>query len=94
MTSALAEPLVLPPGEQRPRLFCAPTGGGTAGAEAVELAEAAGLHLDPWQQHVLEVALNEAADGRWAAFEVCLLVARQNGKGRSSRRSNWRRCSR
>ena len=56
-------------------------GSGTAGAEAVELAEAAGLHLDPWQQHVLEVALNEAADGRWAAFEVCLLVARQNGKG-------------
>lgn len=53
----------------------------SAGAEAVALAAAAGLHLDPWQQEVLEVALGEAPDGRWAAREVGLVVPRQNGKG-------------
>ncbi len=53
----------------------------SAGAEAVELAEAVGLHLDPWQRHVLDVALGERADSRWSAFEVGLWVSRQNGKG-------------
>jgi len=36
--------------------------------------------LDPWQRYVLEHALGERADGRWAAFEVALIVPRQNGK--------------
>lgn len=39
------------------------------------------MHLDPWQQHVLRGALGERADAQWAAFEVCLLCPRQNGKG-------------
>ena len=52
-----------------------------ASKEAVEFAEAAGLHLDPWQQHVLTEGLAETADGKWAAFEVAIIVARQNGKG-------------
>ena len=41
----------------------------------------AGLELDEWQQFVLTNALGERADGKWAAFEVGLCVARQNGKG-------------
>lgn len=41
----------------------------------------AGLHLDPWQQFVLTHALSEDKDGQWAAFEVGVEVARQNGKG-------------
>lgn len=41
----------------------------------------AGLLLDPWEQLVLEHALAERADGKWAAFEVGLVVSRQNGKG-------------
>jgi phage terminase large subunit-like protein len=53
----------------------------SAGAEAVELAATAGLILDPWQQHILDVMLAERADGRWASFETAVLVARQNGKG-------------
>lgn len=53
----------------------------SAGAEAVELAERAGLRLDPWQRFVLDQALGERADGKWAAFEVGLVVPRQNGKG-------------
>jgi phage terminase large subunit-like protein len=52
-----------------------------AGREAVALAAAAGLHLDPWQKRVIEGGLGERADGRWSAFEVGLIVSRQNGKG-------------
>lgn len=54
---------------------------GSAGQEAVELAELAGLHLDEWQAWVLEHALSEQSDGRWSAFEVVVIVPRQNGKG-------------
>jgi hypothetical protein len=52
----------------------------SAGDEAVELAAMAGLFLDPWQQLVLRESLGERQDGKWAAFEVGLVVARQNGK--------------
>lgn len=41
----------------------------------------AGLDLDPWQRFVLEHALGERPDGKWAAFEVGVEVPRQNGKG-------------
>lgn len=47
----------------------------------MDLAALAGLHLYPWQQLVLRDALRELPDGRWAAFEVGLVVPRQNGKG-------------
>jgi hypothetical protein len=52
-----------------------------AGEKAIELAAGAGLVLDPWQQYVLDTGLRRRGDGRWAAFEVALIVARQNGKG-------------
>jgi phage terminase large subunit-like protein len=41
----------------------------------------AGLELDDWQRYVLDVALRVRPDDKWAAFEVCMIVARQNGKG-------------
>lgn len=68
-------------GAQRPRVSSAPRFVSSAGLEAVELAASAGLILDDWQQHILEVALGERPDGKWAAFEVGLIVGRQNGKG-------------
>jgi hypothetical protein len=46
-----------------------------------ELAQAAGLVLDPWQIDVLRAGLGEREDGKWAALEVALIVPRQNGKG-------------
>jgi phage terminase large subunit-like protein len=58
-----------------------PEGKTSAGADAVELAELAGLHLDPWQRWVLEQSLGEGEDGKWAAFEVGLVLSRQCGKG-------------
>lgn len=53
-----------------------------AGLEAVDLADAVGLHLDPWQQLCTVVTLAESGN-RWAAREVGKLIARQNGKGAS-----------
>ncbi|MFZ4143380.1 terminase [Streptomyces griseoincarnatus] len=52
-----------------------------AGQECIELAEDAGLHLDPWQQLALHHSLEEDDEGRWASLDVVLNVARQNGKG-------------
>ncbi|MGW8703266.1 terminase [Streptomyces eurythermus] len=69
-------------GAQTPRLFTAPPAFlSSAGQEAVELAAMAGLDLFPWQQHVLDVGMRERTDGKWAAFECCVNVPRQNGKG-------------
>jgi hypothetical protein len=53
----------------------------SAGEEAVELAAMAGIELDPWQELVLRESLGEREGGKWAAFEVGLIVPRQNGKG-------------
>ena len=68
-------------GWQEPPIQVAPPSVSTAGQEAIDLAAKAGLHLDPWQQHVLRVGMAEKADGSWAAFEVAVNVPRQNGKG-------------
>lgn len=53
----------------------------SSGAEAVDLARDAGLILDGAQSLVLDGALGERANGKWAAFEVGVIEPRQNGKG-------------
>ena len=68
-------------GDQQPRVENVPSYSSTSGDEAIELAAMAGLYLDPWQQRVLRDSLGERPDGKWAAFEVGLVVSRQNGKG-------------
>lgn len=77
--------LVLPNGVDLervvPRVCHFPGYAFSSGVEAVELAASAGLKLDPWQQLVLQLGLGETAAGKWAAFQVALIVARQNGKG-------------
>ena len=78
MSSALAERL----DSQRPTSLHLPLGiTASSGADCIEFAASVGLFLDDWQCWVLEQALGERADHKWAAFEVCLLVPRQNGKG-------------
>lgn len=77
-TSLLARELI---GSQTPRVWSVPSAPTSAGGETVRLASLAGLELLPWQAFVLEHAMRQRADERWAAFEVVLLVARQNGKG-------------
>jgi hypothetical protein len=53
----------------------------SSGPEAIDLAAAVGLNLDPWEQLALVLGLAETKLGKWAAFTVALIVARQNGKG-------------
>ncbi len=68
-------------GSQEPRLCSLPPfDADDSGRNAVALAAVAGLELDPWQRLVLEAGLRRGG-GKWAAFEVALIVARQNGKG-------------
>lgn len=64
-----------------PRYRNKPPARSSAGSEAADLACDAGLVLDDWQRDVLEDALGERGDGRWASLEVGLIVPRQNGKG-------------
>lgn len=64
-----------------PRVCVFPTYAYSAGVDAIELAASAGLTLDAWQQLVIQLGLGKTAAGRWAAFQVALIVARQNGKG-------------
>lgn len=68
-------------GHQRPRIATFPAFTSSSGQEAVELAATAGLLLDDWQKFVLHVGLGEREDGSWSAFETCVNVPRQNGKG-------------
>lgn len=63
-----------------PRISHIPQSASSSGADAVELAAAAGIVLDDWQAHVLENSLGENADGSWSAFEVGVCLPRQNGK--------------
>lgn len=65
-----------------PRLCLVPdTYAFSAGQEAIDLAAAAGLVLDPWEQLAIILGLGQTTRARWAAFTVALIVARQNGKG-------------
>jgi phage terminase large subunit-like protein len=68
-------------GARRPRICNYPVYSSSAGSEAIELAASAGLLLDGWQGDILTAALGERADGTWSAFEVAMLISRQNGKG-------------
>ncbi len=68
-------------GNQQPRIMHVPESASSTWPEAQELLALAGMTLDPWQQLVLEHSLGETAAGKWAAFEVVVNVARQNGKG-------------
>lgn len=77
MTSSLADVRR----DAEPRVCKYPPYVYSSGGDAVDLADLAGLRLDPWQQLVLKHALGERGDGKWAAFEVAVVVARQNGKG-------------
>lgn len=68
-------------GSQRPRLLSLPPADDWAdGDDAIALAAQAGLVLDDWQRFWLRNALAKRA-GKRAAFEVCGIVSRQNGKG-------------
>lgn len=70
-------------GSQTPRISSIPEFANSRGDEAIDLAAAVGLVLDPWQEYVMRAALAEKDTNRdkWNTFEIGLLVPRQNGKG-------------
>jgi hypothetical protein len=70
-------------GSQRPQILNLPSGhrANAQGLDAVELAAEAGLLLDDWQAWLLTESLSESTPGKWSAFEVAVVVPRQNGKG-------------
>lgn len=51
------------------------------GREAVDLAAAAGLVLDPWQAEATRDILAVDQFGLWCSFETCTVCQRQTGKG-------------
>ena len=79
-SSALVEPSDLL-GVQTPSYSWVPPHVSSAGREAIDLAALAGLDLDPCQQTVLMGGLGEKPNGKWSAFEVGVVQARQSGKG-------------
>src|SRR5258708_2113903 len=68
-------------GDQRPRLCSVPPSSWSEGDRVTGISAAAGLFLDDWQRYVLDAGLGRRDDGLWSAFEVALIVSRQNGKG-------------
>lgn len=65
----------------RPRHSSVPPFVESDGADVVEFCKSLGIVLDPWQADILEASLGRDDDGHWSAFEVGLVVPRQNGKG-------------
>ena len=75
--------LLQPPallGVQEPRLLVRPDSLVSSADEVRDLANAYGLTLDPWQNHLSDAFLGEREDGRWAAPLCGASVPRQNGK--------------
>ena len=66
-------------GSREPTYRMVPKYTTSKGPQAAEMMLRAGYALDEWQSDVLEAALG-LYKGRWAAPEVCVLCARQNGK--------------
>lgn len=73
----LTEPLA---GCQVPVYSTVPPYVASSGDEVADLVALTGTALDPWQRLVLRDGLGEKADGSWSAFEVAMILARQNGK--------------
>ncbi|GIE45168.1 hypothetical protein Alo02nite_80660 [Actinoplanes lobatus] len=77
----MAAPAAAPPPAKPRVLLVPPYVASRHGQDAIDLAAAAGIPLDPWQADIVRDMLGTDAAGRWAAFEVAVWISRQNGKG-------------
>jgi hypothetical protein len=68
-------------GRQEPTYLWVPDYTETYGQEVIDLAAAAALFLDPWQQLMVNYACALDPVGAWLCFEIAIVVSRQNGKG-------------
>jgi phage terminase large subunit-like protein len=79
MTAVVEETEII--GSQRPRLASLPDAYSYAsGEDAVEFAAKSGMVLDDWQEWSLTQSMATDKLGKWAAFDVCWIIPRQNGK--------------
>jgi hypothetical protein len=69
-------------GSQTPTYEWVPQAWTSAGQDAVEMAAACRLDLDPYQVHILDGAMGEEKDDTWTCNEAGVIIPRQNGKGR------------
>jgi len=67
-------------GSPTPRVQTPRPSGPSRGADLVELAEALGEPLLPWQQYVADAAHVVDENGRWKHRTAGVLISRQNGK--------------
>lgn len=67
-------------GPAPPRLLVAPASRANSWEDVADLAATLGIPLDEWQEQVLEAAMGERTDGRWASKFIGLSAPRQNGK--------------
>ncbi|MDG4799039.1 hypothetical protein [Micromonospora sp. WMMD980] len=77
----LTSPLGLPLGAPKPRVETHPDYAFSFGEEAAELMARARRPLDQWQIDAVTLMLAVREDGKWACFECCEWVCRQQGKG-------------
>lgn len=78
---SLMTPRSQPVGEQLPGVFHAPEWSFSLGEDITDFAAVVGFDLLPWQQVVLNNAMaTDPVTGRYLAFQVGLVVPRQNGK--------------
>src|SRR5678815_6124584 len=68
-------------GGRLPRVCRVPAAARTLGDEAADFMAMVGKSPLPWQRDVLRAAMGVRNDGKWAAYEVAIWLARQNGKG-------------
>jgi hypothetical protein len=67
-------------GPAPPRLLVSPASRANSWEDVADLAATLGIPLDEWQEQVLESAMGERTDGRWASKFIGLSAPRQNGK--------------
>lgn len=81
MVSTKSRNVALLEGNAPPRVLHAPARvRSNAWEDVADLGARYGLNLDPWQERVLQAAMGERSDGRWASPQVALSAPRQNGK--------------
>lgn len=75
-----SRPGALLDGQAPPRVRHAPSVRANSWEDVADLSASFGVVLDEWQEVVLQAAMGERADGRWAARQVGVSTPRQNGK--------------
>lgn len=80
MASTKSRRGVLLDGPAPPLVRVAPQSRANSWEDVADLAATLGIPLDEWQEQVLEAAMGERADGRWASKFIGLSAPRQNGK--------------